>query len=378
MPASSTWEKVASFPGWVAYAPLWLTFETVVGVIVLNDRVQVIPKTIAFLTTEDGRRGVLPTFASRSGIGVRYFANDILNPGSRFRATVASGMRGRRLFEMHYFGIDLFDGAVVVTGRAQYRNMSDERFYGIGPGAEEDDETTFRHKRALAELTVGIPLREKLRTGIAVGYEHNIIGQGRGDSVSITDVLTENELPGLEEESSMARIELALHYDGKNRAVRPSAGLEAELRGGVTAELTDDDFGFSTIGGDISKYLHIRNDRILVFRLAATFVDPVSDRRVPFYSLSELGRTNSIRGYRRGRFRDRDMILGSIEYRYPVWRAMDALFFVDAGQVSNNIDANDLQLTFGGGFRVWEKKGTFLRLEIGVSDDGYRFHFFLN
>ncbi len=337
-----------------------------------------IPKTIDFLTTEDGRRGVLPTVAPRSGIGVRYFANDILNPGSRFRGTFAAGLRGRKLLEMHYYGIDVFDAALVVSGRAQYRNMTDERFYGIGPGTEEDDETSFGHKRALAELTVGRQLRERLRTELSVGYEHNIIRQGRGDSISITDVLTENELPGLEEESSMARIELSFQYDGKNRAFRPSAGVEAELHGGVTTELKDNDFGFSTIGGDIRKYVHIRNDRILVFRLAATFVDPVSDRQVPFYSLSELGRTNTIRGFRRGRFRDRDMVLGSIEYRYPVWRAMDALFFVDAGQVSNSIDTDDLQFTFGGGFRVWGKKGTFLRLEIGVSDDGVRFHFFLN
>ncbi len=377
LPASSTWEKIASVPGLIAYAPLWLTFETVVGVIILNDKVQVVPKTVDFLTTDDGRRGVLPTFAPQSGLGARYFANDILNPGSRFRATATAGLRGRKFLQMHYFAVDLFGGALVASGKAEYRNMSDERFFGIGPDTREDDETTFAHKRAIAELAIGRRLGDRVRTEVSFGYEHNIIGQGRGNAISVTDLLTEDQLPGLEEESSMGRIELAFDYDRTNRAFRPSAGMEIDLRGSVATD-RDDDFGFTTVSGDIQQYFHIVHDRILVFRLAASFVDPISDRQVPFYSLSELGKAGSIRGFKRGRFRDFDMILGSVEYRYPVWRAMDALFFVDAGQVSDNIDANDLQFTFGGGFRVWGEKGTFLRLEVGVSDDGVRFHFSLN
>ena len=63
---------------------------------------------------------------------------------------------------MHYFGVDLFGGALVASGKAEYRNMSDERFFGIGHDTDEDDEKTFRHKRAIAELAVGKRLGDRV------------------------------------------------------------------------------------------------------------------------------------------------------------------------------------------------------------------------
>ena len=120
-----------------------------------------------------------------------------------------------------------------------------------------------------------------------------------------------------------------------------------------------------------------------MLRIAGEFTEPVSSRDIPFYNLSELGRNGTIRGFERGRFRDRDMVLGSLEYRYPIWfKGIDALLFIDAGKVSpdiiNDNSGNNFNISYGTGIRFWGPEGLVSKLEIGWSDDGMRIHFGLN
>jgi hypothetical protein len=39
---------------------------------------------------------------------------------------------------------------------------------------------------------------------------------------------------------------------------------------------------------------------------------------------------------------------------------------------------DDLAVSYGGGFRVWSSDDTFMRLEVGFSEEGYRFLLLLN
>ena len=117
-------------------------------------------------------------------------------------------------------------------------------------------------------------------------------------------------------------------------------------------------------------------------RIATELTEPFSDKQIPFYYLSELGRHETIRGFGRGRFRANDMILASLEYRYPIWRRIDATFFVDTGKVSNNLadefNTDNLEVTFGAGLRLFNRNGLILKTEFGRSDDGVRYYFSLN
>ena len=97
------------------------------------------------------------------------------------------------------------------------------------------------------------------------------------------------------------------------------------------------------------------------------------------YYLSEIGDRTTVRGLNRGRFRDKDMLLMSAEYRWPIWRTIDATLFVDTGEVANDMyrdfSEKQLQYTYGGGIRVWSSESTVMKLEVGKSDDGLRIHF---
>ena len=93
-----------------------------------------------------------------------------------------------------------------------------------------------------------------------------------------------------------------------------------------------------------------------------------------FQYLSELGEDIGFRGFDRGRFRDYDLVMGTIEFRYPIGNNFYAMLFTDAGQVASNIfkelNQGHLQISYGGGFRLVSVFGNVTKLEIGTSKDG--------
>lgn len=382
-PSHTAWEKVLAFPGMVVYAPFWILFQVAGGAIIINEEYAVIPKAIDLLTTADGRRGLAPMYSARHGVGISYFVKDYFNEDSRFNLTTSWGFRGRQFYQVRFRRLDILGGALTAGVRVQYSKLPDDRFYGIGIDSKESNETNYLHQQPLAEITLGKRFTRKLQTDLILGFEHNIIGEGRRtNSPSTTEIFDETTLPGLQEEMTMSRAGVSILWDRRNRAFRPSKGFHFIGAGGIIQETNDKDFGYTVAAADVEGYFDLFYNRILVVRAAATFTDPMPNRQIPFYKLSTLGHVETIRGFQRGRFRDRDMVLASAEYRYPVWRYLDGLFFVDGGQVSPDLidrfSIGDWRWTFGGGFRVWGVEGTIMRLEIGFSDDGYRFHFIFN
>ena len=153
-------------------------------------------------------------------------------------------------------------------------------------------------------------------------------------------------------------------------------------------QLGAEKYGFWRASADITQYIHLFYHRTLVLRVAGEMVQPFSDKDIPFYHLSQLGERETIRGFKRGRFHDRDMLLGSAEYRYPLSRndrehsGIEAIIFADAGQVSpditNDFSFDEFRPGYGAGIRFYGEDGMTTKIEFGKSRDGFRFYFVLN
>jgi outer membrane protein assembly factor BamA len=73
-------------------------------------------------------------------------------------------------------------------------------------------------------------------------------------------------------------------------------------------------------------------------------------------------------------------VVGSVEYRFPLWdylssrAGLDAFFFVDGGQVWGETDWswNRLRYSLGGGFRVGHESRQVLQTTFGWSPEGYQ------
>ena len=94
-----------------------------------------------------------------------------------------------------------------------------------------------------------------------------------------------------------------------------------------------------------------------------------------------MGGDDTLRGYSTGRFSDKDLVLATLEYRFPVWRhpspvpthQVDGRIFMDTGRVFNDIfdEFTFRNMKFCGGFglRLSTKENFIFRFEIAKSSE---------
>ena len=377
----STFEHIVNFPGLLVFIPFKIVFtgaEWGVEYFTESD-------LIRRLTSGTGERGITPKFSSVSGVGVKLFQRNLINQDSQFDLTVTEGFRRRQMYRVRFRDLQLSGESLKGGFLIRYLFQPDESFFGIGPGSQLSDETNFALEQSSAEIALSMPMGDRILMNGQARFDFNNVFGGRDESeTSITEKYSRDTLSGLETEVMIGGVKGTILYDSRNHKGNPSAGIEAYLSGGVFQQVDDDRVGFWKSSMELKKYFNLFYDRILVLRVAGEVTEELSDdREIPFYYLSELGRWGTIRGFQRGRFRDEDFVLGSIEYRYPVYHdGVDVLIFFDAGQVSHGIfeelSADDFRAGGGFGVRFWNDNGPFLGFEVGRSPDGFRFHFELN
>ena len=378
--ARHTWEKVVSLPLEIVYLPVELVFKGTKEAIEFVDESKLIPRLRYLLTCDDGSCGVIPTYASLSGGGVKIFQKGWLDPGSKSDLSLSAGPNRRQAYQLRFRNNKLFKKAISSDYRIRYRMLPDERYFFLN---NKTDETNFAHEQFTGEVTFRKELGNRRELNVIFGLYANNLLEGRGVTPSTSKFSSEETLSGLGEQVKLFRLELGAQHDSKNRPGNPTGGIEARATTGIYSQVGDDKFGFWKGSFDFKYFINLFYDRVLMLRIAGELTEPISSREIPFYYLSELGRNGTIRGFERGRFRNRDMVLGSLEYRYPIWTlGIDALLFIDAGKVTpdifNDISTNNFNVSYGTGIRIWSPAGLVSKLEIGWSDDGIRIHFGLN
>lgn len=376
-----TWETLVSLPGMILFLPLRIIFLGSQAAATFLSEDKSLRRINDLLNSDDGIRSALPEYSELAGFGMVYTHRDLITDNSKLKARASLGLRFRRQVEVSLLNIQL-SNAFYSDIIARYRYFSDEPFYGYGNNSHKDNKGLFAHRQVTFAGTLGYRANDRVSIHSQIGYETNTILESDNESLSLSHTI--NILKNLyrtASQNSLSKFNLAFHYDGKNHIGRPTAGMELLISSGVYNDFKNDDFGFWKASVDFSKYLRLFHDRILVIRVKGELTEPFSGKDIPFYYLSELGNRETVRGFRRGRFRDRDMILGSLEYRYPIWHLFDALLFIDAGKVSEDIFAHSLtrglHYGYGAGIRIWGEKGMIAKIEIAKSRDGFRVSFVL-
>jgi outer membrane protein assembly factor BamA len=134
-------------------------------------------------------------------------------------------------------------------------------------------------------------------------------------------------------------------------------------------------FSFRHIAVDLQQYVPLPNRyRTVALRAAAVLTDPRDGQQVPFYYQPTLGGSQALRGFREFRFRDRNSLLLTAEYRWEASWLLDGALFVDAGKVAfhrRDLDLRDLDVSYGLGFRVHSNDAFVARLDLAFSREGF-------
>ena len=211
-----------------------------------------------------------------------------------------------------YSGFEIFTNQEkwVISGNIRFQNYP-RLYYGLGRDASEESESEYNYYQALFE-----PIFMK-----QLFLRHLFIGAGirynRIFNVEVEDEeLTAKDKPSGYNGSTSLGTELAVLYDSRDNILNAKTGWYLEFTYGLYDEIWVGTNKFELARYDLRHYItpfKKRND-VLAFQLIGHF----SYNDVPFSEMALFGSSEILRGYREGRFIDRNLIAGQTEYRLNI------------------------------------------------------------
>jgi hypothetical protein len=339
--------------------------------------------------------GVYPGISFESGtsigFGVRVVHRNLFGTGVRFKGAADGGGEHQRRLDASVGSAALFGAPVWLHLRGGWQHQARAPFYGIGDRREPfptGDTSPARHfqqtvKRTQLSLDTNPagPLFGKVEaTFVSRRFSPNpdTLESDEGAAMALetlpgwrgTDVFYAEVQVGLD------TVEVASPY---LPASSPSRGTRLLLFGGPAFGVDGDLTRYLRYGFEARRYFDLHaGDRVLMLR---GYAEGVTAGSVPFTDLPRLGGPQQLRGFTRDRFRDRLAVLGTAEYRYPIWQELGAFLFVDAGRVLSGADQLDRlarapeRLRVGGGGGLEKHGGNRFRMrgQIAGSADGLFF-----
>ena len=252
-------------------------------------------------------------------------------------------------------------------------------FFGVGPDSRRADRSDFRQRDTLYEMVGGWRLLPPLTVMARAGYYEAAIGSGDDESLpNVETVFDPADAPGL----STGRLEFIRF--GASAIIDTRDVLKNPHRGAVVStawtrydQRESSSYTFTRYGLDARAFVPLgHRQRVLAVR-AYFSRDSSEGAGVPFYLMSFLGSSHTLRAYTSQRFRGEKMILLQAEYRWEAAPALELAAFVDTAKVAARAsDAfGDFKTDAGIGLRFKSHEATLLRLDFAWGEERFRFLF---
>lgn len=253
--------------------------------------------------------------------------------------------------------IYLKNNSLCLSGSIRY-DRSPQNFYGIG------NDTPITDGEKYTPRTFAFQLGVKRRVvGPVFGGLHFEFEQAVMEKIEPGGLLASGQYTG-SQGGMLAGIGASLDWDTRDAVLFPRRGMYFQVQGDSFGALAGSDFTFSRVRFDFRDYVSLGTDRVLVLQafLVSVFGDP------PFYKLALLGGDSLLRGYYRGRFRDKGLALVQAEFRTLISQRIGVVGFAGVADVFPGIGhfkVEKLKYSIGTGLRyVINREGATVRLDL--------------
>ena len=259
-------------------------------------------------------------------------------------------------------------------GRARYQSFP-LFYYGIGRETPSehialiDGEYTLFRERLLRET---LP-------SLYVGLELDYQGLNR---VNYIDTETDFELPEVGAMgSNNLGIGLGLLYNNIHNAMNPREGLYSEWAFMNYNTAAGSDYNMTTYVIDNRIYRPVKENTVFAAQVYGQF----TSGNAPFNMLALMGGESLMRGYYLGRYRDKNLVAGQVEYRilpFEFSKRWGASVFLAAGQVYGDeygFNWDQFLPTGGAGIRylIFPEKDIYTRIDVSFTEEGRGVYFFI-
>lgn len=340
---------------------------------IFYERVDLLERALDFFLNEDRTGGIYPRFALggviSTGIGFTAFENNLFKKGKKARLSYLFGVRGNQTASLLFEDPAVLGSRIELDSEVNAANFDEGRFFPNGNQAAEGDLRKFSLEQISFPARVSYPLsREVSGSFLARFFAARAEPSDRsGSQIPPTTDGVNTTVLALEWEPG-------LRYDSRDNEFSPSTGWLLDGAVTYTDQVNGDDFRYLGYTVEVQRYLPLyRGDRILLLRALLAKQSTINDNAIPFYELNSLDLDHGLRGFSRGRWRDRGRLLFNVEWRYPVWERMQGSLFYDVGQVFRDfrdLESRTFRYSAGMGFRFTTRQQFTFRAHLAISEDG--------
>ncbi|RYY86999.1 MAG: hypothetical protein EOO15_13065 [Chitinophagaceae bacterium] len=228
-------------------------------------------------------------------------------------------------------------------------------YFGIGNETKVTlDRTLYRLMTSELVASAGLqwPIGKHHRPGFTIGYEGTKVLREENEKYFAGSALSGQD-PSTFLWKQFGSAALYYNYHSVDNEGIPTKGFNLNLSARHVQNLTESDRKFQQYDGSFTAYIPFTRVISVALRAGASRVDGDAE----FYQLPTLGGGNSLRGYRRERFRGETVAYNQNELRF-LWDFRSILFngklglvgFYDQGRVWHPIDRGDGLDTWHTGF----------------------------
>jgi hypothetical protein len=339
---------------------------------------------LRFNSNDDGIRtvpGIAVTFGgikAGSGFALGPAGGYTFPDGSFVHAKAVYSIRNYKLLQALYQARPFADGRLLINSRLRWHDAPDGPVFAVGPQSpdirsEYDEQRTEVSAQALAR-----PARF-VRLSAGSGWEKYRTSGG-------AFAVSENEslaflppLPGRDADPKYVHTFGSAALDSRESPGYSRSGTLVQATFHDFRALENQPYSFHRFDGVAQQLIPVLSGN-MVFDLSAHVwsTSPDDGDLVPFFLMPSLGGSEFLRGFRNYRFRDRDAMLLTAQYRWYVQEYVDGVLFYEAGKVTptfGDLDLTDLENSYGIGLYFHSSRSTVLRLELARSREWLRFIF---
>jgi outer membrane protein assembly factor BamA len=233
-------------------------------------------------------------------------------------------------------------------------------YFGIGIDAPESAEEWYEARSSVANVTVRRKVARALyaQLGLKVS-DTKIRDADEGGVIAAGDLLGSRG-------GVVSQLVGGGAWDSRDNLFAPHDGTFAQATVAYSADALGADYQFARYTADARKYWRLGRGVLA----GQTYLEATSGP-APFDQLSLVGSGSVMRGYPRGRYRDRELASAQLEYRMPVAGRFGVAGFAGAGTVAptmSKLASSTILPSLGAGVRylLMPKQGTTVRVDYGI------------
>lgn len=205
--------------------------------------------------------------------------------------------------------------------------------------------------------------RRRLLGGLFLGLQFDF-EQMHIEKVEPGGLLASGELTG-SGGGQLAGFGASLNWDTRDAVLFPRQGAFFQFTADGYGPIAGSDFSFHRLKLDLREYLPVGARGVLACQ--AYFLSTGGD--VPFYKLAQIGGDTLLRGYYRGRFRDKDLMLFQAEYRTLITKRIGVAGFAGLAHIFpafDDLGHGKTKFSMGSGLRyvINKRDRTTVRLDL--------------